>query len=237
MRVDKNLKLKSSRWSFSGNVAKIFDSHVSKSVPMYYEGHELILSYSDYFVRDNSNVYDIGCSTGELLQKLQKRHKNKPKVKLTGLDIEKNMIVEAKKRNKNKSSNINFLCKDFLKHNTKKSDLIISYYTIQFVSPKDRQKIFDKIFNSLNWGGAVILFEKVRAPDARFQDMSSSIYNDFKEKNGLSSEEILNKTKSLKSVLEPYSTSANFDFLKRSGFKDIMVMFKYVCFEGFIAIK
>ena len=67
--------------------------------------------------------------------------------------------------------------------------------------------------------------------------MSNSIYNDFKEKNGLTSEEILNKTKSLKSVLEPYSTKANIDFLKRSGFQDISTIFKYVSFEGFLAIK
>ena len=237
MRVDKNLKLKSSRWSFSGKVAKTFDSHVSKSVPMYYEGHDLILNYSDYFIRDNSQVYDIGCSTGELLKKLYTRNKYKTKVKLTGLDIEKNMILEAKKRNKANSKNINFLCKDLLTHKIKKSDLVISYYTIQFISPKDRQNIFNKIFNSLNWGGAFILFEKVRAPDARFQDMSNSIYNEFKENNGLTSEEILNKTKSLKSVLEPYSTSANLDFLKRAGFQDVMIIFKYICFEGFIAIK
>ena len=82
-----------------------------------------------------------------------------------------------------------------------------------------------------------MLFEKVRAPDARFQDMANSIYSDYKENNGLSSEEILNKTKSLKSVLEPYSSKANTDFLLRAGFKDISTVFKYINFEGFIAIK
>ena len=29
-----------------------------------------------------------------------------------------------------------------------------------------------------------ILFEKVRAPDARFQDITSQMYDDFKSKNG-----------------------------------------------------
>jgi tRNA (cmo5U34)-methyltransferase len=45
------------------------------------------------------------------------------------------------------------------------------------------------------------------------------------------------KTRSLKGVLEPFSTQGNIQLLKRSGFKDIMTVFKYGCFEGFLAIK
>ena len=44
----------------------------------------------------------------------------------------------------------------------KNSDLIACYYTIQFIKPKYRQKIFNKVYKSLNWGGAFLLFEKVR---------------------------------------------------------------------------
>ena len=45
------------------------------------------------------------------------------------------------------------------------------------------------------------------------------------------------KTISLKGVLEPFSSKANIDFLKRAGFKDIIIIFKYICFEGILAIK
>ena len=45
------------------------------------------------------------------------------------------------------------------------------------------------------------------------------------------------KSNSLKGVLEPFSTSGNLSLLKRAGFKDIMTVFKYGCFEGFLAIK
>ena len=55
---------------------------------------------------------------------------------------------------------------------------------MQFIKPKVRQKVFNKIYNSLNWGGAFILFEKVRAPDARFQDITTQLYSEFKKKNG-----------------------------------------------------
>ena len=52
-----------------------------------------------------------------------------------------------------------------------------------------------------------------------------------------SNEEINSKTKSLKGVLDPFSTKGNLDLLKRAGFKDISTVAKFVCFEVFLAIK
>ncbi len=54
---------------------------------------------------------------------------------------------------------------------------------------------------------------------------------------GYDANEIIQKSKSLKGVLEPFSSKANFEMLKRAGFKDTMSIFKFVCFEGFLAIK
>ena len=82
-----------------------------------------------------------------------------------------------------------------------------------------------------------MLFEKVRAPDARFQVMMTGLYTDFKLDNGYTSEQIVAKTRSLKGVLEPFSTQGNMDLMKRAGFEDITSVMKYVCFEGTLAIK
>ena len=121
--------------------------------------------------------------------------------------------------------------------NIVKTDFIVLYYTMQFVPPKDRQLLFDNLYKSLNWGGGLVVFEKVRAPDARFQDYMTQIYNEYKLEVGYSEENIIAKSKSLKRVLEPYSTQANYDMMHRAGFKDIMTIQKYVSFEGFLVIK
>ncbi len=232
--VDKNIRAPNSSWTFGNKVVTKFDTHIKQSVPLYNEGHQLILKISDFFISENSIVYDIGCSTGNLVKKISKRHINK-KFKIYAIDIEKEMIAFAK--NKNKDRNINFLNKDINKYKFNKCDLIISYYTMQFVKPRYRQLLFNKLFKSLNWGGALLIFEKVRANDARFQDIVTSMYNNFKEEQGFTAEEIYNKTKSLKSILEPFSSSANIDMMKRAGFTDIMTLQKYICFEGWVAIK
>ena len=44
--VGDNIPSRISNWKFKGEVAKNFDNHVNKSVPLYEEGHEVILSLS-----------------------------------------------------------------------------------------------------------------------------------------------------------------------------------------------
>ena len=127
--------------------------------------------------------------------------------------------------------------KDINKTNFEKSDLIISYYTLQFIEPKYKQLLLNKIYKSLNWGGALILFEKVRANDARFQDILNSLYYDFKEDNGFKSSEIFNKEKSLRGVLEPFSDQGNRGLIKRAGFIDTISIYKFICFKGYLCIK
>mgnify|MGYP001336674047 CR=1 FL=1 len=81
------------------------------------------------------------------------------------------------------------------------------------------------------------MFYKVRGPHPRFQDIITQLYNDFKLRNGFTSEEIVEKTRSLKGVLEPFSTQGNLDLMARAGFKDVVTVQKYLAFEGFLAIK
>jgi tRNA (cmo5U34)-methyltransferase len=193
------------------------------------------LKLSDFFVKNDSTIYEIGSSTGILSYNLSQRHISKTDAKFCAIEIEEDMINYAKSNYD--SPNLEFIQDDIVTYDLENSDVVISYYTMQFIHPKFRQEIFNKIYESLNWGGAFIMFEKVRANDARFQDMMTTLYTDFKLENGFSEKEIVDKTKSLKGVLEPFSTGANFDMLKRAGFEDTISVMKYLNFEGFLAIK
>ena len=230
------LKKKRGKWNFGGKVPKNFQDHVIRSVPLYSEGHKLILKISDFFLKENSICYDVGCSTGDLIIKLSK-YSNK-KIKIVGIDSEKEMVSFCKKNlKKNKINNVSVKHCNIEKFNLKKSDMIVSYYTIQFIPPKIRQNIISKIFHSLNWGGAFILFEKIRGADARFQDILNSAYYDFKEEQGFSLKELNNKNKSLRGVMEPFSDKGNLGLLNRAGFSDIMPICQYINFKGYLCIK
>ncbi len=229
-----NIVAKNAQWSFSGDVAKTFSEHVKLSVPLYSEGQELTANVSEFFISKNSVIYDLGCSLGTLTSMLADRHISKS-ARVIGIDNEKDMINEAQKINKRK--NIKFFADDIVSMEFEKSNFISCYYTIQFIHPSVRQIVFEKIYDSLNWGGGFVLFEKVRSNDARFQDYITQLYNEFKLKQGFTPDNIISKSLSLKSVLEPFSTQGNIDMLKRAGFKDIITIQKYLSFEGFLAIK
>ena len=81
------------------------------------------------------------------------------------------------------------------------SDMIISYYTLQFIHPSVRQLVVSSIYDSLRWGGHYP-FRKGKGSDARFQDIYTTLYNQYKLSEGYSLETILNKTLSLKELLE-----------------------------------
>lgn len=223
-------------WKFSGEVAQNFDSHVSRSVPLYNEGHQLICDLSDFFLKPGSLCYELGCSTGTLLHKLAKHAEGKTDVRFIGVDIEADMVAMAQKREP-MHSNTTFVVDDALQMEMEPCDLIVCYYTVQFIRPSQRQALINKFYQHLQWGGALLMFEKVRGADARFQDMISRMYEDYKLSQGYSPKEIVAKSRSLKGVLEPFSSQGNIDMLKRAGFEDIMSIMKYICFEGFIAIK
>lgn len=237
-RVGDGLKADNANWSFSVGVAANFDDHVSKSVPLYHEGHQLICGLSDFFVKSDSVVYEVGCSTGTLILKLAQHNAAKKGARFVGIDLESEMIAVANgKRDAAKVADLTFVVDDALTADFEPADMICCYYTVQFVRPSKRQELIDKFYKSLRWGGALCLFEKVRGPDARFQDIVTAMYHDWKMEQGYDATEIVAKARSLKGVLEPFSTQGNTDMLRRAGFQDIMTIMKYVCFEGFVAIK
>lgn len=221
-------------WSFA-DVSEQFDEHVSRSVPLYREGHRLIAQMADFFLPTGSICYDLGCSTGQLLKALAERNREKD-VRFVGVDIEEGMARKAAENCQTYPS-VEIVHSDLLDVQLVKADVVIAYYTVQFVRPRSRQLVFDRIYAALNWGGAFFCFEKVRGPDARFQDLLTGVYTEYKLEQGYSPEEIIGKTESLKGVLEPFSTEGNLGLFTRSGFVDVMTVFKYACFEGFLAIK
>jgi tRNA (cmo5U34)-methyltransferase len=222
LKIDKNIHSENASWTFGKNIASKFDSHIEKSIPMYKEAQWLCSEVADYFIKENSVIYDLGCSTGSYLKSLASRHKSKKKVIFYGVDVVKQM---------------NYLHKDITKLKMKKNDLTISLFTLQFIKQSYRQAMINKIYKHLNWGGAFFFAEKVRSYDARTQDMMNEIYKEWKFLNGFSDREINSKTKSLKGVLDPFSTKGNNEMLKRAGFSDVSSIAKFICFEIFLAIK
>ena len=235
MKVGDNIELKGSSWSFGEEVVRSFDDHVKSSIPLYKEGHQLIQRLSDFFIRPDSLVYDLGCSTGTLLSSLAAR-RSEATIKFKGLDCESKMVEAAKQRHHH-DPRLDFITADITGYEFERADLFISYYTLQFLRPEERSRILHRLFHSLNPGGALILFEKTRIESGNFADMFQELYHDFKRENGHSGEEILAKSRSLRGILRPNTSESIMQQLDQAGFTRRSLFVKYLAFEGIIAIK
>lgn len=235
-KIDDAISADNAGWTFDG-IADSFESHIDKSVPHYGNWHDLICTLSDFFLPPGPClIYDMGTATGNLARKLLARHESRDQLRLIGVDNVQSMVDKAQQIG-GSDPRATYVCDDIATYELEPCSLVTSYYTMQFVHPHFRQEVFDRIYSSLNWGGAFMLFEKVRGPDARFQDYMSQVYMDFKLENGFSDEEVVQKSRSLKGVQEPFSTQGNIDLLNRAGFEDVMTVAKWACFEGVLAVK
>ena len=222
-------------WKFNKNVSDQFDKHVRQSIPHYDHIQKYICSLCEWFVKDNSIIYDLGCSTGETAKNLSKKFKKK-KFKYYGYDLSSTMIKIAKKKNNLK--NLSFKLGDINKINfKKKSDLFLSILTFPFLNSNQRIDLYKKIYASLNYGGAMIFVDKIRSSKSVYEDMFNQVYFDFKIDNKLKHEQILNKSKSIRSAMQLFQIKEIISFLKKTGFEKNEVFFKWFNFVGIISVK
>ena len=238
--LDKNLTSIENSWKFNSKISKNFDSHVIKSVPHYLDIQNYVVSLSEWFLKDKTRIYDLGCSTGETINKIANLKLNN-KIELIGIDQSSKMLEIAKKKNNkinNKSLKLIYDKKDLTKiKNLKNNDLILSILTLPFLNFKQRKKLIKIIYKSLNKGGGFIFVDKIRSSNSAFEDIFNQVYFDFKLQKKLNPEQILNKSKLLRSSMNLLSANEINSQLNEIGFKKNDVFFKWFNFIGIIAIK
>ena len=192
--------------------ASEFDRHIGTSIRGYEHLKSDCVSFSQYFIQDNTTVLDIGCSSGALLQAIRKlNEKRHPSVQYIGLDIEKRFRDHWLKR---RALNLKLKQCDVRTYDGfKKLSLVYSLFTLQFLPERDRLKLVKRIYNGLVEGGALILSEKVLAKNAKIQDMLAFTYYDFKRK-AFSASEILDKEKSIRDQMHLWSEYKLFEMLR-----------------------
>ena len=229
-------------WRFNDNVAKNFDKHVNQSIPHYSDLQTYVSALAEWFIKDGSTVYDLGCSTGESIKNICKLN-TKTQFKIVGYDSSKKMIDLAKKKInikklKKEGIDISLKTSDILKiKKFKKSDLFLSILFFPFINLSNREKIIKQIYKSLNPGGGFILVEKIRSKDSQFEDILNQMYFDFKLRKNLSEKEILKKSKSLRSSMYLFNENKTTKLFKKCGFLNHEVFFKCFNFIGYIVIK
>ena len=234
--VDDTISAVPGEWRFDANVSKAFDSHVRKSVPFYDEIQRMLVELSEYFVRDHSVVYDLGCSTGTTLDLLSSAHAGKEDVQFIGVDLSKFMVNEARK--KVNRPNVRFFHKSLMDVEfSPPGNFVTSVFTLQFLTLAERRTLLMRINESLIEGGGLLIVEKVSADHGGFEEIWTELYWDFKRRQGFTPEQILEKANSIRGVLKPLTCDENLDLLAQTGYSQVEVFFKWYNWAGFVAVK
>jgi tRNA (cmo5U34)-methyltransferase len=227
-----------SSWSFSGGVADVFLDHVRRSVPTYDFNHDLACAISSFFCRPSGRVYDLGTSTGQLLIRLAQANAQLPGIEWVGYDCEPEMIAAAERRcGSCELAGVTVEVADIAEVAYERCDFVSAYLVLQFLPIHRRETVVRRVFHALRDGGGMFLFEKVQERDSRIANLVEALHHDFKHEHGLGFAQIANKARALAPVLEPRTSAENLLMLRQAGFRNVAAISRYLCFEGYLAIK
>lgn len=223
------------QFEFDEDVASVFDDMLTRSVPFYNQVLELTTSFALKYVKEDSIIYDLGCSTASTLINIA--NNTDLNLNLIGIDTSEAMLKRAKQKTKGYGIDIEFINDDIFNIKLKKSTIFISNYTLQFIRPLKREELIKKIYNSLEEGGVFIFSEKVISDNVVLNKQFIDEYYNFKKVQGYSEFEIAQKREALENVLIPYTYEENKQMILDAGFKHFDCIFKWINFSTFIAIK
>lgn len=204
-----------------------FDNHISHSIKGYDVLHQLIVTMSSFFIKENSTLVDIGCTSGKLLDKLSKTYDG---VTCLGYDITDANFIQSDsvKLIKQDVTDYTFIVPD--------CEVIYSIFTLQFLPMNMRQPVLSKFYRALRPNGALFICEKEICKDGRAQEAFTFSNYDYK-RNSFTCDEILTKEVGLRSVMNPLPVGENVELLKRSGFMVIEPFFQSLNFKGYLCLK
>jgi tRNA (cmo5U34)-methyltransferase len=216
---------------FSFDTVDNFDKHIAKQILEYNELDSLIKDISINFLADDTNVYDLGCSTGRLIRELAELYKDK-KVIYYGLENNQNFSKEHIS-----NENVRYLKQDLREnYNFNNASIILSIFTLQFIGENNRLNLLKNIYNGLNRGGAFILSEKIYSSTSRIHKILEMRNWDIKKKS-YTDKEVLQDEKDLRDIMKPLTLEDNINDLYAVGFREVELIWRFNNFIGILCIK
>ncbi len=223
-------------FTFDAQVAAVFDDMVKRSVPGYQTLIEMMGLLVKTYGQNNTNYYDLGTSTGavSLALGLNNTHKNN---KIIALDNSPDMVRKCQANLKGKITNFEVICCDIQDIYFDNASIVVLNLSLQFISPKVRQALIDKIYQGLNARGALISSEKIHFDNTQKQAEMANLHLDFKRANGYSELEIASKRQSLENILITDTSKTHLKRFKKAGFSQSFCYFQCLNFASFLAVK
>ncbi len=225
-------------FSFDENVVEVFPDMIQRSVPGYSNIVSAIGMLAERFVKPNTVIYDLGCSLGASTLSIR-RNIDQEGCKIISVDNSKAMVERCKLHvNAYRSDTpVEVIEADIRDITIENASMVVLNFTLQFLSPDDRQSLLENIYAGLRPDGILILSEKYVFEDQNSNSLLIDLHHDFKRANGYSELEVSQKRSAIENVLIPDSIPKHKERLQKIGFKNVEVWFQCFNFGSMFAIK
>lgn len=225
-------------FAFDEKVVEVFPDMIQRSVPGYSNIISAIGMLAERFVKPNSVIYDLGCSLGASTLSIR-RNIHQEGCKIISVDNSKAMVERCRLHvNAYRSDTpVEVIEADIREIEIENASMVVLNFTLQFLSPEDRQSLLAKIYAGLRPGGILILSEKYVFEDESANELLIDLHHDFKRANGYSELEISQKRSAIENVLIPDSIPMHRKRLTDIGFSNVEVWFQCFNFGSMFAIK
>ena len=225
---------------FGAATATVFDDMLPRSVPFYDEIQRMIGELVADFAAPRTKIYDLGCSTATTFLHIASALPANLETSFVGIDSSEEMLEIARRKLTEKAFPWPFeLRRGDMNQGIQidNASVVLMVLTLQFIRPLYRESLIRSIYEGLGDNGCVILVEKVLAEDSTFNRLFIQHYYEMKRRNGYSDLEIAQKREALENVLVPYRLEENRTLLRKQGFQQVDVFFKWYNFCGIVARK
>jgi len=225
-------------FDFDDKVANVFEDMLKRSIPGYSAIISTVGMLTKLYAQPNSNYYDLGSSLGAsaLAMRRNIEHSN---CRVIAIDSSEAMVNRSKDiiGMDNSPIPIDIYCDDIRNFKIENAAVVVLNYTLQFISPKNRDRIIQNIFDGMNKGGILILSEKIVFENKELNERQIERFHNFKRLNGYSDLEISKKKDALENVLIPDSIETHKKRLFNAGFRIADVWHQAFNFISMVAEK
>lgn len=227
-----------SRWAFDGEVTRVFDDMLARSIPQYEVMRRAVFEVGSRFVRAGTDIVDLGCSRGEAMSPFIQKFG--ATCRYVGVEVSPPMLTAARERFASLINTGVVEIRDLdlrAAYPPVRASLTLAVLSFQFTPINYRQRLIRDAYEHTAPGGAFILVEKVLGAGAELDAIQVDAYHAMKAENGYSADDIERKRLALEGVLVPVTAHWNEELLRLAGFSQVDCFWRLYNFGGWIALK
>ena len=221
---------------FDADVARVFADMISRSVPGYAEAVAMTGWLAGRLCREDTHLYDLGCSLGATLFACQRATEGRG-LRYVGVDASAPMLERcaAQLEALGAADTVTLMEQDIRRITFEPASFVALNWTLQFVPMEDRLPLLTRIRAALAGGGGLVLSEKIVEEMPAEQALLDGLHLDFKRAQGYSELEIAAKRTAIEDVLMPETLAAHRTRLAAAGFTRIILVARSLNFATLLA--